>query len=313
MAEKAYTTTVEPAVEFYGGKERRSSSSVDRRGSTSADAKGGPPLPPRLSISGASATQSPQSAVSPAPPAYSQASPSRPGTTLSPASATRPPIPPKPANLSLDTKSGAGIAGPASSQSGVSPAIKTPSSSKSAFDALKSSSNRPFFNRLLLAGEVVLTSVEATVNELIQTGTSAASSAAGHKYGPEAGQATALLGGSVRNVVVVYVDVRGVGRKALLTGTAKGFVKARLKSGETVQLQADGVQGPGGVEVQAGEVEQGKEGTIVVGMPVSPAAIMKDDPMRQAGAQRSAPTAQGAVPGNSSVDKETLEMLDRMK
>ena len=38
---------------------------------------------------------------------------------------------------------------------------------------------RPFLNRLLLAGEVVLTSLEATAHDLINSGTAAASSAAG--------------------------------------------------------------------------------------------------------------------------------------
>lgn len=123
---------------------------------------------------------------------------------------------------------------------------------------------RPFLNRLLLAGEVVLTSLEATAQDLINSGTGAASSVAGHKLGPEAGRATALLGGSVRNVAVVYIDVRGVGRRALLKGTAKGFVKARLASGEEVKLQGEGEK-VGGIEVEEGQVERTGEG-IVVGM-----------------------------------------------
>jgi hypothetical protein len=86
-----------------------------------------------------------------------------------------------------------------------------------------------------------------------------------HKYGPEAGHATALLGGSVRNVAVVYIDVRGVGRRALLKSTAKGFVKAKMRNGEVVRLQGDG-RDANGVEVEAGEVEPGKNGEAVVGM-----------------------------------------------
>jgi spartin len=141
-------------------------------------------------------------------------------------------------------------------------------------------------NRIMLAGEVVLTSLEATAHELINTGTAAASTAAGqvplflhwqvltddrHKFGAEAGHATALAGGAVRNVAVVYIDVRGIGRKALLKGTAKGFVKARLQNGETVVLQAEGeeVKGAtsGGMQVvEAGQVEARPEGGYVVGM-----------------------------------------------
>lgn len=86
-----------------------------------------------------------------------------------------------------------------------------------------------------------------------------------HKYGAEAGQATALLGGSVRNVAVVYIDVRGVGRRALLQSSAKGFVKALMKNGETVKLQGEG-RDADGVEVEAGEAERAEDGAIVVGM-----------------------------------------------
>jgi spartin len=60
-----------------------------------------------------------------------------------------------------------------------------------------------------------------------------------HKYGAEAGEATRILGGSVRNVALVYVDVRGVGRKTLFKSTAKGFkgvVKTRLADGKEVTI-----------------------------------------------------------------------------
>ena len=87
-----------------------------------------------------------------------------------------------------------------------------------------------------------------------------------HKYGPDAGHATALLGGSVRNVAVVYIDVRGVGRRALLKSSAKGFVKAKLKNGQTVKLQGDRTDG-GDLKVEAEEVIEDDDGTIVVGMP----------------------------------------------
>ncbi|WVQ99458.1 hypothetical protein IAU59_006593 [Kwoniella sp. CBS 9459] len=123
---------------------------------------------------------------------------------------------------------------------------------------------KKLLGRLLLAGEVVLTSLEATAHDLINNGTIAASSAAGHKYGPDAGQATALVGGSVKNVAVVYIDVAGVGRRAILKSTAKGFVRAKLKDGETVQLQAEGH----GQDIKPGEVDVKRDGAeIVVGMP----------------------------------------------
>lgn len=149
------------------------------------------------------------------------------------------------------------------SSPGAGPSSASPSSASA---STPSSKKRPLLNRLLLAGEVVLTSLESTANTLIESGTSAASRTAGHRWGSEAGQAAHLLGGSVRNVAVVYIDARGIGRKALLKGTAKGFVKARLKNGETIELQSDASGRVEGVEVRNGEVERKDEGTVVVGM-----------------------------------------------
>lgn len=46
-------------------------------------------------------------------------------------------------------------------------------------DSSPVNAKRPFFNRLLLAGEVVLTSIEATAHDLINSGTAAASQTIG--------------------------------------------------------------------------------------------------------------------------------------
>nr|ODN88199.1 hypothetical protein L203_02806 [Cryptococcus depauperatus CBS 7841] len=121
---------------------------------------------------------------------------------------------------------------------------------------------RALLGRILLAGEVILTSLEATAHDLINNGTTAASTVAGHKFGRDAGEATALFGDSVKNVVVVYIDVLGTGRRAILKSTAKGVIKARLKNGEQIELQAEGH----GQEVRAGEVRKRDDGSIVVGM-----------------------------------------------
>jgi len=38
------------------------------------------------------------------------------------------------------------------------------------------------------------------------------------------------MAGTARNVGLVYVDMRGIGRRALLKRTARNFVKARVQS-----------------------------------------------------------------------------------
>ncbi|KAI5454916.1 hypothetical protein NCC49_002192 [Naganishia albida] len=147
----------------------------------------------------------------------------------------------KPGNLRLETKT---PVGPGQAQPATAPALPqrpgapVPAGTQSQPQSA-SSAQRPFWNRVFLAAEVIGTSLEATTQTLISSGTNAAAEAAGHKYGAEAGEATRILGGSVRNVALVYVDVRGVGRKTLFKSTAKGFkgvVKTRLADGKEVTI-----------------------------------------------------------------------------
>jgi hypothetical protein len=118
---------------------------------------------------------------------------------------------------------------------------------------------RGLVNRTVVAVDAVFSAAEVAANTLLAAGTAAASSAVAHRYGNEAGHATALAGSTVRNVVLVYVDARGVARRGLLKATAKGYVKAHLRSGETVRIQPQNGAGPGVVDHQ-----------LVVGVPQVP-------------------------------------------
>jgi hypothetical protein len=69
---------------------------------------------------------------------------------------------------------------------------------------------RPLVSRLLLAGDVLLTSVEASTGQILVASTTSATKSIAHKYGQEAGEAAGLAGGSVRNVGVAFVDARYV-------------------------------------------------------------------------------------------------------
>jgi Senescence-associated protein len=50
------------------------------------------------------------------------------------------------------------------------------------------------------------------------------------RYGPAAAENARLATGTVRNVVLVYIDMKGIGRKALLRTMGKEYVKARVGS-----------------------------------------------------------------------------------
>jgi spartin len=48
------------------------------------------------------------------------------------------------------------------------------------------------------------------------------------------GEASLLVGHSVRNVGLVYIDARGVGRRALLKKAGKKFIRAKLGKKDVV-------------------------------------------------------------------------------
>ena len=52
----------------------------------------------------------------------------------------------------------------------------------------------------------------------------------GHKYGDEAAQSTSMLIGTAKNVGLVYIDMRGMGRRALIKRVGKEYAKARVSS-----------------------------------------------------------------------------------
>ncbi|KAF8589672.1 hypothetical protein K439DRAFT_1332067 [Ramaria rubella] len=89
-------------------------------------------------------------------------------------------------------------------------------------------------NRLLACTDILLTTLEHSANQLIETGTGAVSASLTHRYGSDVGDASLMAGGSVRNVGLVYIDVRGVGRRALLRKAGKAVVRARMGGKEVV-------------------------------------------------------------------------------
>jgi hypothetical protein len=63
------------------------------------------------------------------------------------------------------------------------------------------------------------------------------------RYGPEAGAHTRNFGETVRNVGVVYIDARGVGRRALIKRAGKRIIKGRLGGGKEVVLGDESTAG----------------------------------------------------------------------
>ncbi|TIB31082.1 hypothetical protein E3P86_03387 [Wallemia ichthyophaga] len=81
-----------------------------------------------------------------------------------------------------------------------------------------------FFNKAFTAVDNVFTSVEEASRTFVSDASMAGSVMAAHKYGPDAGKAVRGVGDSVHNAAIVYIDVKGVSRKALIKSAGKGAV-----------------------------------------------------------------------------------------
>jgi spartin len=63
---------------------------------------------------------------------------------------------------------------------------------------------------------------------LVEAGGAAVTAAVTHKYGTAAGENAALAARTARNIVLVYVDVRGLGRRVIVKRATKAWVKGRV-------------------------------------------------------------------------------------
>ncbi|KAH8884826.1 hypothetical protein GQ53DRAFT_751774 [Thozetella sp. PMI_491] len=89
-------------------------------------------------------------------------------------------------------------------------------------------------NKSLMAFSTVMDGVEQAGRNLLTSSSTAATTVVSHKWGPEAGEISKSLGGGVKNVGLVYIDVTGVSRRAILKSVAKGMVVGHTAQGEQV-------------------------------------------------------------------------------
>ncbi|PFH55873.1 hypothetical protein XA68_17473 [Ophiocordyceps unilateralis] len=89
-------------------------------------------------------------------------------------------------------------------------------------------------NRSFMAFNTVVDGVEQAGRSLLTGTTSSVTTVVGHKWGDEAGDVSRTLGGGVKNVALVYIDVTGVSRRAIMKRVAKGMVVGKVKGGGQV-------------------------------------------------------------------------------
>jgi len=100
-------------------------------------------------------------------------------------------------------------------------------------------------NRSMIAFSTVADGIAYSGKNLLTSSGGAASTMVGHRYGQEAGSIAAELAGGVKNVGLVYIDVTGVSRRAIIKSVAKGMVVGKVKGGgEIVVGGGDGGEFP---------------------------------------------------------------------
>ena len=100
-----------------------------------------------------------------------------------------------------------------------------------------------FLNKSMIAFSTIADGIAYSGKNLLTSSGAAASTVVGHRYGEEAGSIAADLAGGVRNVGLVYIDVTGVSRRAVIKSVAKGMVVGRVKGGGEIVVGG----GDGGV------------------------------------------------------------------
>lgn len=86
----------------------------------------------------------------------------------------------------------------------------------------------PLRARFALSAALILSSLSANSVRLVEAGGAAVTAAVTHKYGTTAGENAALAARTARNIVLVYVDVRGLGRRVVVKRATKAWLRGRV-------------------------------------------------------------------------------------
>jgi spartin len=94
-------------------------------------------------------------------------------------------------------------------------------------------------NKSLMAFSTIADGIDYAGRSLMTQSSSAATDMVTHRWGSEAGQLSKHLGGSVKNVGLVYIDVTGVSRRAIIKAVGKGMVVGKVKGGGEIIVGED--------------------------------------------------------------------------
>ncbi|KDE08538.1 hypothetical protein MVLG_01315 [Microbotryum lychnidis-dioicae p1A1 Lamole] len=99
-------------------------------------------------------------------------------------------------------------------------------------------------NKSLIAFNTVLDASETTAKQLLVSGGQSSTKVIHHTLGNDAAHVSAHVGAGAQNVFLVYLDARGVSRRALMKGVGKGALRCKMQDGREVVLTDDKGQTP---------------------------------------------------------------------
>lgn len=122
-------------------------------------------------------------------------------------------------------------------------------------------------NKSMMAFSTIADGIDQASRNLLASGSTAATSVVGHRYGEDARKVAADLAGGVRNVGLVYVDAAGVSRRAVIKSVAKGMVVGKMPGGGDLVVGGGdgGVIPPAVVQQQQQKDAKGVTGTQYMG------------------------------------------------
>lgn len=141
----------------------------------------------------------------------------------------KPPLPPRPNIYTPSSDSGSPYAPP------IPPRSFPPSPSAHQQDSITTLPPQPRLTttrRLLISADLILSTIDDSTRKLLDSGTINLGRIVHHKYGVEAAESSLLVAGTARNIGLVYIDMSGMGRRALLRRAGMSFVKSAVQRRE---------------------------------------------------------------------------------
>lgn len=111
----------------------------------------------------------------------------------------------------------------------------------------KDDGKRGILSRSLIAFSTVMDGLDTSTQTLLNGSTTSTTKVITHSYGQEAGELAGDFGRSLGNCAMVYIDARGISRKAIVKGVGMGMVKGTFGHDNKLVLvdQSDSQPGTG--------------------------------------------------------------------